>query len=370
MKKISWLLIVIMILSITPSYGNEIPYTSANGQAAIVMETETGRVLFEKNSRERMPMASTTKIMTALLAIENVDSEKFVKVAPEAQGIEGSSIYLRANERVKMVDLLYGLMLRSGNDSATAIAIEVAGSVEKFAELMTLRAKELGANDTSFMNPHGLHHDDHYTTAYDLALITKEALKKPLFKKIVSTKFYVAESRDAEFKYFSNKNKILNTVEGGDGVKTGFTKKSGRCLVASATRGDMQLIAITLNDGDWFNTTHKLLDDSFELFMPHTVFEKGEVIGVAKLNEGKRDEVNALVDSKIVLPVREEEKDRIQTVIDMPENMEAPILKGQKLGKVSVYLEDQLLATSDLIAEEGIERLTMKDKLLRFLRIQ
>ncbi len=369
MKKTCYLLVLILVFSVVPAYGNE-PYTSANGRAAIVMEVETGRVLFEKNSNEKLPMASTTKIMTALVAIKNVDPEHNVKIPLEAQGIEGSSIYLMANEEVKMVDLLYGLMLRSGNDAATAIAIEVGGSVEQFAELMTQQAKELGANDTNFMNPHGLHHQEHYTTAHDLAIITRAALKEPLFKKIVATKFYTAESREAEFKYFANKNKTLRMCEGGDGVKTGFTKKAGRCLVASATRNDMQLIAITLNDGDWFNTTNKLLNDSFTTFKPHSVVQGGEVMGTTKVNEGKNDRVNLLITSPITIPVRDGEVEKIETVIEVPEGVEAPVTKGQKIGKMFTYLDGELMNTSDLVAEESIDKLTFKDKVYRFLKLQ
>ncbi|MBM7614060.1 D-alanyl-D-alanine carboxypeptidase family protein [Alkaliphilus hydrothermalis] len=369
MKKISFVMVVMMLCSIMTVNGIE-PYTSAPGKSAIVMEVETGRVLFEKNSHEKMPTASTTKIMTALLAIENVDPEKVVKIPPEAVGIEGSSIYLRANETVKMVDLLYGLMLRSGNDAATAIAIEVAGSVEEFASLMTQRARELGAENTSFMNPHGLHHDLHYTTAYDLALITQAAMKESLFKKIVGTKFHTAESRDAEFKYFANKNKILKTTEGGDGVKTGYTKKSGRCLVASATRNDMQLIAISLNDYDYFNTTRKLLDDSFAIFKPHQILQEGDVMATISVTEGKVDTLDLLARDKVVIPVSDEEVDKIKTVVEAPDAVMAPVDQGAIIGKVHTYLDGELINTTELLAAVSIQKLTFKDKFLRFLRIK
>lgn len=366
MKKLMLLVFCLLILFQSAAYGNEPSYTNANGKAAAVMDVNTGRLLYGKNMHEQMPMASTTKIMTALLAIENMQLDHVVKIAPEAVGIEGSSIYLRANERVRMIDLLYGLMLRSGNDAAVAIAIEVGGSVEDFAKMMTQRAIELGATQTNFTNPHGLHHENHYTTAYDLALITRAALKEPLFKEISATKFWVAE-RD-EYKYFSNKNKILGGCEGGDGVKIGFTKKAGRCLVASASRDGMQFIAVTLNDPNWFNEATRLLDDSFDYFRPYQPLEKDRAVKTVLVKDGKLDQLALLAARDVIIPLSNEEIPNLEMVIDTPTVIDAPIRKGDKIGTASFYLEDQLLSTTDLLAQEGIERLTMKDRVLRFFK--
>ncbi|GAB6087826.1 D-alanyl-D-alanine carboxypeptidase family protein [Alkaliphilus crotonatoxidans] len=357
---------VILLASQPMVYGEEADYTSAPGKAAIVMDVSTGRVLYGKNIHESMPMASTTKIMTALLAIENTTPDHMVKIPPEAVGIEGSSIYLRANERVSMKDLLYGLMLRSGNDAATAIALEIGGSIENFANLMNQRAAELGALHTNFMNPHGLHHDQHYTTVHDLALITQAALKQPLFKEIVSTRFWVAER--SEYKHFSNKNKLLTNYEGGDGVKTGYTQKAGRCLVASATRNGMQLVAITLNDHDWFNTASKLLDDSFKVFTAHGATEKDQVLGNILVSNGTKKRLNVLADQALLLPLREDEMTKLNMILDMPDTIEAPIKKGQKLGSANFYLEDQLLGSISLIAQEDVAKLTLKDKIIKFFK--
>jgi len=356
------------MMMLTVSYGNNnVKSTEINGVSAMVMDVETGRVLYEKDIHSKLPMASTTKIMTALLAIENIPLEKKVKVNPNAQGIEGSSIYLRANEEIKAIDLIYGLMLRSGNDAAVAIAYEVSGSIEEFSELMNKKAKELGAKNTNFTNPNGLHENNHYTTAYDLGLITREALKNPTFKEVVKTKFYTAD-RDG-YKHFANKNKTLDLCEGGDGVKTGYTMKSGRCLVSSATRENMQLIAITLNDYDWFNTTKLLLDESFKIYKPYTLFNRNQIITKININDGKDKEVSLSPFKEITIPLSEGEEEDLLTVFDIPKVLQAPIEKGQRIGKMTTYLDKTIINTTYLVANESIEKQTVKDKLKNFFRI-
>lgn len=369
-KRIYIILICIVSLLITTvSYGNENNTQSEiSGQSAIVMDVEAGRVIYEKDIHERLPMASTTKIMTALLAIENIPLDKKIRINPSAVNIEGSSIYLKTNERVGAKDLIYGLMLRSGNDSAAAIAYEVSGSVEDFAELMNKRAKEIGAKNTNFTNPHGLHDENHYTTAYDLALITREALKNSVFKEVVKTKFWVADRKG--YSHFTNKNEILDTYEGGDGVKTGYTVKSGRCLVASATRGNMQLIAVTLNDYDWFNTTKKLLDECFDLYKPHILFGKGQTIIKTRVSKGKSKEISLNSFKSCTIPLAEGEKERLLTVIDIPEVLHAPIEKGQGVGKMTTYLNGRIVNTTYLVADKSIEKQKFKDKIKDFFGIK
>jgi len=355
-----------MTLSI--AYGNEsIENIQVSGQSAIVMDVETGRVLYEKNIYSKLPMASTTKIMTALLAIENIPLDKKVKINPNAQGIEGSSIYLKSNEELKAIDLIYGLMLRSGNDAAVAIAYEVSGSIDAFSELMNIRAKEIGAQNTNFVNPNGLHDSNHYTTAYDLGLITREALKNLTFKEVVKTKFYTADREG--YKHFANKNKTLDICEGGDGVKTGYTMKSGRCLVASATRDDMQLIAITLNDYDWFDTTKRLLDESFNIYKSYDLFNKNQTITKVHVTDGTSKEVSISPFKDATIPLNKGEEEKLLTVIDIPKVLHAPIEKGQKVGKMTTYLHGKIINTTQLIANESIEKQTFKDKIKFFFGI-
>lgn len=241
-----------------------VKYNSSS--ATIVVDQKSKKILSSSNAHVRLAMASTTKIMTAMVVLDNVvDVDVQLAIPQEAVGVEGSSVYLKRNEIWSVRDLLYALMLRSGNDAAVALSIAVGGSVQGFVDMMNAKASELGLKDTHFTNPHGLHDDNHYTTAYDLAIITAEAMKNPLFESIVSAKSYVVEGNYTHDRYYlGNKNKMLLMMEGADGVKTGYTKNSGRCLVSSATRGDTQLICVVLNVHDMWNVSKNLLEKGFE----------------------------------------------------------------------------------------------------------
>lgn len=221
-----------------------------NAKSAVIIDAKSGAVLFEKNAHSRMPMASTTKIMTALCVLEKSDPDTVIEIPKQAAGVEGSSIYLKQGEKMTVKDLLYGLLLESGNDAATALAIGVFGSVDECCKYMNERCHDMGLVDTSFENPHGLDGENHYTTAYELALITKEAMKNSLFRQIVSTESYITSGENP--RYFSNHNRLLKTYENAIGVKTGYTSKSGRCLVSASADNGEEYIAVTLNDPlDW-----------------------------------------------------------------------------------------------------------------------
>lgn len=234
---------------------------SADARAEIAMELSTETVLTEGNADARLPMASTTKIMTALIIVEDCDLDEVLTVPDEAVGVEGSSIYLKKDEQIDVRDLVYGLMLRSGNDSAAALAIHHSGSVEKFVDTMNARAKEIGAQNTNFTNPSGLPDDEHYTTARDLCKIACRAMKNPEFQKIVSSKSHIGN-----FRSFQNKNKMLYSYEGANGVKTGYTMKAGRCLVSSAERDGMDVVTVVLNCYDMYERSKKILDYCFETY--------------------------------------------------------------------------------------------------------
>lgn len=237
--------------------------SSAKGMAVVDSE---GNIIFEKNMNLKCEPASTTKICTAITVLDRCFSlNREVTVPDCAIGVEGSSIYLERGEKVKVIDLLYGLMLRSGNDCAVALAVLFGDSVEGFAKLMNETAVKAGAINTNFANPHGLHDSEHYTTAYDLAKITAYAMKNPIFKRIVSTKRYEMSYNNKPYnRILYNKNKILNEYEGGDGVKTGYTKAAGRCLVSSATRGGKSVIAVVFNCSDMFPECKRLMTKAFE----------------------------------------------------------------------------------------------------------
>ncbi len=231
---------------------------SADGVAEIAMELESGAVLHEKNADTVLPMASTTKIMTALLICEDCDLSQIIEVPDECVGIEGSSIYLKKGEQISVKDLLYGLMLRSGNDAATALAICHSGSISSFVNKMNEKAREIGANNTNFTNPSGLPDSNHHTTARDLCEIARYAMKNEIFASVVNCKSYVGD-----FRSFTNKNKILSNLEGANGVKTGYTTKAGRCLVSSAKRGNMDVICVVLNCYDMYERSEEIIESCF-----------------------------------------------------------------------------------------------------------
>ena len=212
-----------------------------NAQSAIVMDFDTGRVIFEKNAYQRRPMASTTKVMTAIIALENGNLDDIVTISRNATSIHGSLMHLHTGEKLPLRDLMYGLLLCSGNDASIAIAEHVGGSVEGFLEMMNNKAKEIGANNTHFTSPHGLDDVGHHSTAYDMALITKYALNIPVFNEIVKTKSIQVGNR-----YLNNSNEMLTSYEGADGVKTGYTGRAGRCLITSATRDGRRFISVVL----------------------------------------------------------------------------------------------------------------------------
>lgn len=238
---------------------------SSSAVAMALVDGDTGAVVYVKNGDKKMYPASTTKICTAITVLEHwTNLDLPVAIPDEAVGVEGSSLYLQHGEMLSVRDLLYGLMLQSGNDCATALAMIVGDSVDGFVKLMNETAAKAGAKNTNFTNPHGLHDPEHYTTAKDLCAISYYAMKNDTFREIVSTKRYSTPYHDHDYdRNFPNKNKILFRYEGGNGIKTGFTKRSGRCLVSSATRDGKTYICTVLNCGDMFEECMRLMDNAF-----------------------------------------------------------------------------------------------------------
>lgn len=252
---------------------------STHAKAAALIDVTSGRLLYSSRGDEPMLIASTTKIMTAIIAIEHSDLDGIVTVSSRAAGKEGSSIYLKAGEKMKLKDMLYGLMLRSGNDAATAIAEHVGGSLDGFVFLMNAKAEQIGMTNSHFANPSGLDQKGHYASANDMAKLAAYALHDPTFREIVGTKVKTAPNPEEEWDYkWVNKNKMLHLYEGADGVKTGYTKQALRTLVSSATRGGRQLAAVTLNDGNDWNDHAKLLDYGFAAYRMEQVISKGAAV--------------------------------------------------------------------------------------------
>lgn len=284
------LLLCVLLLALVPvsAVRAENLSISTHARAAALIDVTSGRILYSSRGDEPMLIASLTKIMTALVAIENGDITSKVKVGKNAFAKEGSSLYLKLGEEMTLKDMLYGLMLRSGNDAATAIAEHVGGSEQGFVYLMNAKAQELNLKNTHFANPHGLDAEGHFSSANDLAVLTAYAMHNPVFKEIVATKEKTADNPYEKWDYkWSNKNKMLRLYEGADGVKTGYTKKALRCLVSSATRDGQQLVAVTLNDGNDWNDHASLLDFGFNHYPLKTLVERGEAVKGYSLVTGK-----------------------------------------------------------------------------------
>ncbi|WP_026894074.1 D-alanyl-D-alanine carboxypeptidase family protein [Clostridiisalibacter paucivorans] len=333
---------------------------SLSSRSAILMERDSGRILYSSNSNQKLPMASTTKIMTALIAIEKGNLNDLVTIEPQSIGIEGSSIYLYEGEKITLKDLIYGLMLRSGNDAAIAIARHISGDTDSFIKLMNDRAKEIGATNTNFTNPHGLHHENHYTTAYDLSLISREALKNEIFREIVSTKLWTSDRDKNE--YFYNKNKTLWQYDGGDGVKIGYTTKAGRCLVSSATRNRMQLISVVLDDRNWFNDCYRMFDYGFEHYRPVVILSKNQFIRNIYIDNEQI--LPIMVKEEVIVPLTQQEKKEITIDVKIHENISCPVYKGDRVGYIKIYMENKFLDKVYIVAGKTVEKKNFIERMI------
>ena len=338
---------------------------STSAECMAVLEVSTGRVLYQKNMHKQRAPASTTKIITAIVVIENIaDLDKLHKIPDSAVGVEGSSIYLAKGEQMSARDLLYGLMLQSGNDCAESLAIITAGSKENFAELMNETAKRIGAKNSNFVTSHGLDAEGHYTTAYDLALISAYALKNPDFALIAKTKKHSAPWHGRDYdRVIVNKNRLLSSFEGCDGVKTGYTKKAGRTFVASSTRGNMQVVCAVLNCGPMFEDSARLMNAAFNEFKMQPLTRKNEVVCQADISKSRTNKVNLAALNTILYPLRESESGNITTKFDVPIINNAPIKQGQKLGKMQIYLSNELIFETPLVTIEAADSLSLFDRL-------
>ena len=338
---------------------------SAGG--VMLMDARTHKVLYAKTAHEKLPMASTTKIMTAILAIEAGNLDALVTVPQEAYGVEGSSMYLRLGEQISMRDLLYGLMLVSGNDAAVAIAVHVGGSVEGFAALMNAKAASLGAHNTHFVTPNGLPDPDHYTTAYDLALIACYAMQNETFREIVGTTYYQTTTGEIA-RTVKNKNKILWEYEGGNGVKTGYTMAAGKCLVFAAEREGMQLVGVVLNCPDMFPSAKRLLDYGFETYQQETLVAADERIARVRVTGGKKNALEVAAKNDIIILVKDGDSTTVRTVVNLAGPVEAPVEKGDVLGTLEVWEDGRVLAETELVAAETVESSAYLDYLERLFK--
>jgi len=327
---------------------------SLSARCAVLIEAETGRIIYALNQNSRQPMASTTKIMTALLAIENEPLDKIVTIPEGAVGVEGSSVYLKAGEQLTLESLLYALLLESANDAAAAIAIEIGGSIEGFAAMMNSKARELGLENTSFTNPHGLDNENHYTTASDLALIARCALEDEDFAHIVSTRQKIIQvMNDSSVRYLTNHNKLLRLYDGAIGVKTGFTKKSGRCLVSAAEREGVRLIAVTLNAPNDWDDHERMLDYGFSQIERVSLCKSGDYNLTVPIISGSKKSVNVTnKDSlSIIMPKGEHE---ITVTAELERFYFAPVSAGDMLGCLVFKDHGEILGRVPLYSEADV----------------
>ena len=342
--------------------------TGVNARAAVLLEAGSGEVVFGQNEDARLPMASTTKIRTALVALEALPLDTPVKITAASVGVEGSSVYLVEGEVLTLEQLLYALLLESANDAASAIAVAVSGSVESFAERMNRKAAELGLTDTHFVNPHGLDHEDHYTTAYELALIARAALENETFRAICATKRKTIPLHGTEgVRLLLNHNKLLDSYEGCIGVKTGFTKKTGRCLVSAAERDGVTLIAVTLGAPDDWRDHTAMLDYGFGLYKTVPLCEAGFFSAPLWLISGTQEYVMAENTDALAVTLRRDHGP-IRCMVELPRFEFAPVQTGQTVGQLRFFEvardgTKRELGAVPLKASYGVEAVTYPQSL-------
>lgn len=337
-------------------------------KSAVLIEASTKRLLYEKNAYEKMPMASTTKIMTAIVALEHGVLNETVVVGKNASGVEGSSIWLSVGEKMSLSDMLFGLMLASGNDAAVAIAEHIGGSVEGFVRMMNETAQRIGAYNTHFSNPNGLPAKDHYTTAYDLAIISAHAMSNDFFCKIVNTQYKTLPWEGHQWdRVVKNKNKILWNFAGGNGIKTGYTKEAGKCLAASAERDGMQLIAIALDAPDMFGDCMQVLNYGFDNYKNRLLISKGELAGEVNVKNGLQNSFLAFSECDFYFPLSDEEYGNIEKRVFIKELMLAPVYKGEQIGHTDIYLNMRKICSVPIYSPVAIRDNSFDFNLKRLL---
>ncbi len=342
---------------------------NVSAQSAVLLEAESGTVAYQKQADVPLPMASTTKIMTGLVALHLATPDTVITVSPDAVGAEGSSIYLSAGEKLTLEQLLYALLLESANDAALAIAIGLCGSVEAFAEKMNLMASDIGLKSTHFVNPHGLDDAAHYTTAHDLARITQCALQNPKFCEIVSTrKMTIPHTDVSNVRVLVNHNKLLRMYDGCIGVKTGFTKKSGRCLVSAAQKDGVTLIAVTLNAPDDWNDHTSMLNYGFSQFSCVSLCKEDEFLTPLPTVGGK-DSYVMVGTAKAYSKTLPATHGTVTHTVELPRFAYAGIQENEVLGQIRFFCDtdrdgtDEEIATIPLQAKYGVDKYTPKQPL-------
>jgi len=356
--------LIFSILFIPVIHAEEVDFTP-NARSAILIDQDTGTILFEKNSHEKLPPASITKIMTMLLVMEAIDSGQIsltdqVRISEHAASMGGSQIFLEVGEVMSVEDLLKGVALASGNDASVALAEYIAGSEEQFVQMMNKKAGELGLKDTHFMNTNGLPEENHYSSAYDVAIMSRELLKHEKITEYTGLyQDYLRKDSSHPF-WLVNTNRLVRFYEGVDGLKTGYTSEAKFCLSATAKKGSLRVIAVVMGEPNT-KTRNKevsqLLDYAFNQYKNKVLYEKDQTITEVEVSKGKKESVSLTAPHQISLLMKKSEKEEeFEQVLKVKEKINAPIKKGDELGELQIIKNGELVQTISLIAGEDIEK--------------
>lgn len=365
--KLPVVLLIFLFFKNAPAFAT--PRPNLDASSAVLMDVATGKVLLAKNGSERRAPASTTKILTALIALERGEMDRVITTSLKASKVDGSSIWLASGEKHTLEELLYGVLLSSGNDASVAIAEGLAGSEKEFVAWMNKKAKDIGAKDSCFKNCNGLPETGHFSTAYDLALITRYALHNPIFTKIVKTKKKAIEWPGRDYnRLMVNHNKLLWRYEYADGVKTGYTRQAGRCLVASATKNGQRLIAVVLNSKRMYEDSKLLFEYGFNNYQLLTVIQSEQKIGSIPVVEGINNEVPLISHRPVTLVVPKGQLDQVRVNIEVPNSIPAPVERLQQVGEVEVKIGSKLIEKVPVVTAAGVPKESLWRRLWNWLK--
>lgn len=373
-KLICCFCLIVSISTLSLNAYSASPFTpSISAKSLILMEEASGKILYENNSHQSLPPASVTKIMTMLLICEAIENKEItldtvITASERAKSMGGSTIFLDTNEHMTLDDLLKGIAVASANDACVAVAEHMCGSVESFVAKMNERAAKLGMKDTNFVNCNGLDVENHYTSAYDIALMSRELLKHEMIEKY--TTIWMDSLRNGAFQ-LANTNKLIRFYKGANGLKTGSTSGAGCCISATAKRDGMQLIAVSLgcaNSKDRFNSARELLDYGFSNFTVTSFGEKNSKVCKVPVLYGKNDTVIALTQSNSAVVIDKSDKEKIKTHLNLPKNLKAPIKKGEIIGEMLITLNGETLAKTNLISDKAVKKKTPADYFISLLK--
>ena len=363
MKKNFKSIILISITLLILLSKSKIFATEISSPSAVVICENTGRILYDKNANQKRPMASLTKLMTAIIFVENCRMNEIIQIDKNACYIGGSEVGLVPNTQISAKDLLTGMLLPSGNDAATQIAIHIAGSTENFAKMMNIRAKELGLTNTKFVTPHGLDNEDHYSTAYEMALISKYARNYKEIRDIVQTKYATITINNNQ-KQLKNTNALLFDYPYTTGMKTGFTDDAGRCLSASASKDNLNLIAVVLGSESSqirFSETKQILEETFEKYNYYDLSNFTNIYINIPIIKGQKNNYIVTYSDNISEALTKEEYSNIQVKQELLKEINAPMHKNDYIGKVTIYTGDYIIYEKEIHLEYDIQKKKVKD---------